>query len=178
MNTKIFEICSTRLRVAFVLAIAEYALELLPKNGRVALAREGIDACWKWVSGHSVSPKTLHDFVEGGGEDLLGLASIAIADRAAEEPVLQVAATCIAYTAREAYLQLGQNLSETIELADFEAVEQIVDMYLVRMPGYSQIFLDRIAEYLLTQHKMHRPGEAEPTIDRDVLHKEGHRKHL
>lgn len=163
--------CTIRARVAFVLAIAEWARTTI-ETDKVAAARvrSALDLAWQWQQTAKVSGEALQDTVEGEEESEVGLAFDEPMAPDAQKPAWCVVIDAVCYTCWHAYVAGGdkRGMSEAIS----EVTEEIIDQTVKdarQVLGFDQGAVDRLAQYCIDHHRSTKDNELGAAISREVM---------
>jgi len=142
-NPALLEGLTTRARAAYYVALAESIFAAAPPDdGSLHVAREAMNAAWRWIAGVPVTARDLHSYVER--EDDTGLASF-------PSDTCAVVGTALAYVVWQAYRAEGQKrLPQLVEGYD-ESV--IVEFH--QLAENTKVFDHQLAHRLLNYLQAH-----------------------
>ena len=161
--------CTIRARVAFVLAVAEWARDkVITSKDASARLHNAFDLAWRWQQTANVSGKTLDSVLADEADT--GLAVEESMAPTAEKPAWVTITSAICYVCWHAYINVGdeEGMSEFISEVREDVIDQTID-FARRVPGFNQAAVDRLAQYCINHHKMANDKELGEPISRETM---------
>jgi hypothetical protein len=159
-------------RAAFTLILGEQAYDKIDKSIEgINVAREALDAGWRWLSGKSINEDDYYELIENANDT--GLYYYGTVLKKGDEHtsnLFNVVLVAAMYTSRQIYDSLDcKYLPQTLEEVDEEFVDQLIG-YAKKAKIYNEVYIDRLKAHLIDHHSMkNSSGKVGNNLEKETL---------